>query len=152
MNRYLPAEQGVENVFYEVLNDRFPGMINIKFKLLMDTKKRMKKGRLTLASTELANEKIKYFSTDDQAPEGVDYVIILDSVAWEHASQEDKVRLISRQLCKVFIDEKGNFKLITFDIFDFISEIERNKTDSNWLKKLNELVFDIYEQKKDIFG
>ena len=47
VNRYLPAGQDVENVFYEVLNDRFPGMVNIKFKLLMDTKKRLTTQRVT---------------------------------------------------------------------------------------------------------
>ncbi len=150
VNRYLPVGQDVESVFYEVLNARFPGMINIKFKLLMDTKKRMKKGRLTLASTELANEKIKYFSADDASPEGVDYIIILDSVAWEYAQDDDKRRIISHELCHVFVDEKGKYKLIDHDITDFIAEIKRNEDKPDWVGDLGDLVNSIYDQEKEM--
>jgi len=149
MNRYLPASQDLENVFYEVLNDRFPGMVNIQFKLLFDTKKRLKKGKLILATTELANEKIKYFSADEAAPEGVDYIIIVDSVAWEYAQEDDKRRIISHELCHVFVDEKGKYKLIDHDITDFIAEIKRNEDKPYWINDLGDLVESIYEQEKE---
>jgi len=149
MNRYLPASQELESVFYEVLNDRFPGMANIQFKLLLDTKKRLKKGRLILATTEVANEKIKYFSADNAAPEGVDYIMIVDSVAWEFAQDDDKRRIISHELCHVFVDEKGKYKLIDHDITDFIAEIKRNEDKQHWFSDLGDLVENIYSQEKD---
>ena len=148
MNRYLPAGQDLENVFYAVLNDRFPGMANIKFRLLLDTKKRMKKGRLTLASVELTNEKIKYFSADDESPEGVDYIIIIDSVAWEYAHDDDKRRIISHELCHVFVDEKGKYKLIDHDLIDFFSEVKLNEDKPSWANDLGDLVESIYDQEK----
>jgi hypothetical protein len=70
MTRYLPASDELETVFSEVLNAKFPGMNDVKFKLLFDSKKRVRKGRLLLASTELANEKLRYFTSDNNAPEG----------------------------------------------------------------------------------
>lgn len=149
VNRYLPVGQDVEDVFQKVIVDRFPGYVNIKFRLLMDTKKRMKQGKLTLASIELANEKIKYFSVDDQTPEGVDYIMFFDSVAWEYAKPEDRERIISHELCHVFIDEKGKYKIIGHDFEDFISEIQRNEDNPEWSINLGQLVEEIYSQEKD---
>jgi len=147
-NRYLDCSEDLVEVFISVMEQRFPALGYLKFKLVFDTKKRVSKGRLTLASIEVASEKIKYFSKDNVAVDGYDYVIIVDNKAWELASDADKRRLMSHELRHVFIDESGRCKTVDHDVQDFAIEIKANEDDPDWGKKLVRLVTDVYEQEK----
>ena len=149
MSRYYEAPEDVVNIFYEVLNERFPGFANIKFRLMFDTKKRMRKGKLVMASTEAVNDKIRFLSADAVAPEGYDYLIIIDEVVWEYASEDDRKRLFSHELNHVFIDDKGNYKIIDHDVEDFIVEIKRNEDKPEWASDLAFTVIAAYEQSVD---
>jgi hypothetical protein len=146
MSRYVEANENLVNMFYEVLHNDFPGFTNINFKLMFDTKKRIKKGKLVMASTELVNEKIRFFSSDADAPEGYDYLIIVDEVVWEYAGDDDKRRLMSHELNHVFIDEKGRLKIIDHDIEDFMSEIKKNEDKPEWAIDLAFMANTVYEQ------
>jgi len=137
-------------VFLEVLQERFPVCQNFNFKLIFDTKKRIKGGKLILASIEVTSDKLKYFSKDNIAVEGYDYVLIVDMKAWELAPIADKKRLISHELRHVFIDEKGTPKVVGHEVEDFYAEIEINKDDPEWGRKLATIVEDVYEQEKSL--
>ena len=149
MNRYEDVPGDLEVVFKKVVKERFPGLINTNFKLLFDNKKRVQKGKITLASIELANEKIKYFSAGNDIPEGYDYIIVIDKVAWEYAHEDDRERVLSHELCHVFIDEKGKYKIVNHDIEDFLAEIKRNADKPNWGVELATLISSIYEQSEE---
>lgn len=149
MNRYEDCSENLVEVFLDVLEERFPQFGYLKFKLIFDTKKRIKKGSLILASISLTSEMIKFFSKDDVAVEGYDYVLIVDLKAWELANDVDKKRLISHELRHVFVDEKGSCKLVGHEIEDFYMEIKLNQDDPEWSRKLGKLTSDVYEQEKD---
>jgi hypothetical protein len=150
MNRYADCDESLVAVFMDVLENKFPSYQNFNFKLIFDTKKRVKGGKLVLASMEIANDKIKFFSKDNVALDGYDYVLIVDRKAWELANDADKHRIISHEFKHVFIDEKGSCKLVGHEIEDFYSEIEANKDDPEWARKLATLTRDIYEQEKEL--
>lgn len=150
MIRYEDADENLVSVFLEVMEDRFPNLQQFNFKLVYDLKKRVKNGKTVLANIELASSKIKYFSQDKEVSEGYDYVIFIDQKAWSSASDKDKKRLISHELRHVFIDEKGNPKVVGHEIEDFYIEIKLNEDDPEWGVKLNRLVTDIYEQEKEL--
>jgi hypothetical protein len=149
MSRYQEANADLEAVFNEVITKDFPNLFGVPFKLLFDNKKRMSKGKLVLASMELVTEKLKFFTADGQTAEGYDYLLIVDSVAWEYATVEDKKRLISHELNHVFIDEKGKLKLVGHDVEDFAREIQKNADNPGWASNLGDLVGSIYEQAED---
>lgn len=149
MNRYEDADDSLVEVFLNVVEERFPRLINLKFKLIYDLKKRIKQGKIVLASIELASPKLKFFSRDDLASEGYDYVIIVDKKAWELSSDKDKFRIISHELNHVFIDEKENLKIIGHEISDFYIELKRNEDDPEWGRNLTALVNAVYEQEKE---
>lgn len=149
MSRYLEATEDLITVFDQVQTQRFPNLTGINFKLLFDTKKRISKGKLTLASVELVNEKVKHLSANDSYPEGYDYLILVDKVAWDVAKDDDKQRLISHELNHVFIDEKGKYKLVGHDVEDFAAEIERNVDKPNWGRDLVALTSAVHEQAED---
>jgi hypothetical protein len=148
--RYEECTDELVEVFLDVLESRFPAYQNLNFKLIFDTKQRMSKGRLVFASIELASPKIKFFSKDDVAVDGYDYVIIVDKKAWELASATNKKRIISHELRHVFIDEKGNYKIIGHEIEDFYAEIKLNQDDPEWAVELGSLVKAVYEQEKEL--
>lgn len=150
MNRYAECNEELVQVFLSTLESDFPGLAFLNFKLVFDTKKRVKKGKIVLADIELASAKLKFFSADEQASEGYDYVIFVDRICWEYANDTQKKKLISRQLAHVFVDEKGKPKLINFDVEDFFTEIQKNVDDPEWNLTLSQLTSDLYEQMADI--
>jgi hypothetical protein len=149
MSRYLDASASLAEVFTDVMTKDFPGLFGVNFKLLFDTKKRISKGQLCLASVELANEKLRFFTADGSSPEGYDYILIVDSVAWEYATDDDKRKLISHELNHVFIDEKGKLKIVGHDVEDFAREIQKNVDNPGWADDLGLLTQSIYEQEED---
>ena len=149
MSRYFDATGELSGVFNKLLNERFLAFTPLKFKLLFDNKKRMSKGRLVMASTDLVNERLRFLTADDFAPEGYDYIITVNSLAWENANDEARERLLSHELNHVFIDEKGKLKLLGHDVEDFAAEIHRNINNPNWALNLEMLTLAIYEQSED---
>lgn len=147
--RYEEADDSLINVFSSVLESRFPQYSYLNFKLVYDLKRRTKNSNLILANIELASPKIKFFSQDKKAEEGYDYVLFIDKCAWELASDKDKRRLISHELRHVFIDELGRPKIVGHELEDFYAELELNKDDPEWVRKLSILVMDVYEQEKE---
>jgi len=150
MHRYIEVDEYLTEVFLNVLEKVFPRYQTLKFKLIFDLKKRISQGKLTLASIELASPKIKFFSKDNIATEGYDYIIIIDKKAWEFSSEFNKLRILRHELRHVFIDEKGTPKLIGHEIEDFYSEIELNKDDPEWRRIVTTLIIDAYKQERDM--
>ena len=147
--RYEECDESLVQVFLEVMEDRFPNIAYLKYKLVYDTKKKVSKGRMVLADVASASEKIKFFTKDDIAVDGYDYILIVNKKAWELASNTDMRRIISHELRHIFIDEKGGTKLVGHEIEDFYMEIKFNQDDPEWSRKLGTLVKDAYEQEKD---
>lgn len=147
--RYEDADDKLTEVFLDVLEERFPSYQHLNFKLVYDLKRRKVGGKLVLASIELASPKIKYFSTDDHAIEGYDYVIFVDKKAWDMASDKDRTRIISHELRHVFVDERDRPKIVAHEIEDFYAELKLNADDPEWGLKLVTLVTDVYDQEKE---
>ncbi len=149
--RYEDASENLVEVYLQVAEERFPTTCaNLNIKLIFDTKRRVRQGKLVLASIEIANEKIKYFTKNDVNVDGVDYVLIVDRKAWELADDKNKIRLLSHELRHVFVDEDGKRKLVPHDIEDFVVEVKLNTDNPDWATKLVTLVADIYEQEKEL--
>ena len=108
MHRYEDSDESLVEVFLAVMEEHFPQLQFLKFKLIFDLKQRVSKGRLVLASIETAGPKIRYLSKDKIAIDGYDLLLIVDQKAWEIASAEQRVKLIRHELRHVQIDEKGS--------------------------------------------
>lgn len=150
MARFIDINESVVETFIDVMESRFPNLAQLKIKLIFDTKRRVKQGEIVLASTEIASEKIKFFSKDNLAVEGYDIVIIFDMKAWELSPESNRKRIMSHELRHVFLDEKGKVKLMPHDISDFRAEQKLNEDDPDWAFTLSILVNDIYEQEKEM--
>lgn len=148
--RYIDCDDDLVQVFLDVIEERFPSFINLNIKLLYDTKRRISGGKIVMASICTTSAMAKFFSKDNTATEGYDFVLILDRKAWELSSPEDKKRIISHELRHVFIDEKGKAKLIGHEIEDFYAELELNQDDPEWRRNLAIQTMALYDQEKEM--
>jgi len=148
MHRYEDSDESLVEVFLAVMEEHFPQLQFLKFKLIFDLKQRISKGRLVLASIETAGPKIRYLSKDKIAVDGYDLLLIVDQKAWEIANAEQRVKLIRHELRHVQIDEKGVVKLVGHEIEDFHIEVKLNQDDPEWRMHLATLTHDMYEQEK----
>jgi len=148
MHRYEDSDDGMTEVFLNVLEEHFPQLQYLKFKLIYDLKQRVSKGRLVLASIETASPKIKYLSKDKIAIDGYDLLLIADQKAWEVASSDQRAKLMRHELRHVQIDETGMVKLVGHEIEDFHIEVKLNKDNPEWRMQLAMLTRDMYEQEK----
>jgi hypothetical protein len=150
MSRYIEADDSLVGVFLKVVEKHFPLYQNLKIKLIYDTKKRISKSKLVFASIESASEKIKFFSKDNIALEGYDYILVMDRKAWELTNDKDRERLIRHELRHIFVDDTGKMKLLGHDVEDFRAEIKLNADDPDWAFRLATLLNDVYEQEKEM--
>jgi hypothetical protein len=148
--RFEDVDDGVVDVFLDVMEECFPGLAQLKIKLVFDVKRRIKQGKICLATTELASDKVKFFTKDNVAIEGYDVVIFFDMKAWGVASADDRKRLMRHELRHIFITEEGKVKLLPHDVSDFRVEQQLNQDDPDWGFKLSILVNDMYEQEKEM--
>lgn len=150
MVRFIEADDSIVEVFIKTIEQRFTSLSQLNIKLVFDTKRRISEGKIVLASTELTNDKLKFFSRDNIAISGYDVIIIFDRKAWELSDEKNRMRIMSHELRHVFIDEKGKVKIMPHDVSDFREEQQLNNDDPDWMNKLALLVDDIYEQEKEM--
>jgi hypothetical protein len=147
--RYEEPSENLVEVFLELLEDRFPGLAYLKYKIIFDNKKKINRGRFVLTDFILVSERLRFFTKDEVAADGYDYILTVNKKAWELAGDKDKRRMLSHEMRHIFVDEKGTPKLIGHEIEDFYEEIKLNQDDPEWARKLGRLVIDVYEQEKE---
>ena len=148
MHRYEDSDDELTEVFLNVMEEHFPQLQYLKFKLIYDLKQRVSKGCLILASIETASPKIKYLSKDKIAIDGYDLLLIVDLKAWEVATADQRVKVIRHEMRHVQIDEKSGVKLVGHEIEDFHIEVKLNVDNPEWRMQLATLTRDMYEQEK----
>ncbi len=146
--RYEPSNQSVDGMLTAVINQYFNHLANVKFLILLDTKKNLHKGKLALGKIQRASEVIKFLTTDI-VPEGIDFVVYLDKKMVDHCNMIDIIRVIRHELRHVFVTERGKLRLIPHDYEDFYSEVELNQDDPTWANRVSTTVSLMYEQEAD---
>lgn len=150
MTRYYEADRDVYELLESVINERFPRLEGLKFKVLVDTKTRIDKllGRVVLASIKCVNEVEKFLSKDNINITGIDYIVFLSDLVWKLCSPVDKKRIMSHELRHCFLDENDVCKVVKHDIEDFYAEIELNADDPMWAQALSTVAMAQFEQEK----
>lgn len=150
MSRFYEADQKVQDLTGKILYERFPALRGAKIKVVMDTKPKIDKLRnvMKFAYVKLANEVEKFLSKSGVSLNGLDYLMFINDLVWELASDKDRTRIISHELRHAFVDEEGNYKLVKHDIEDFYAEIELNKDDPMWGQALSTIAVAKFEQLK----
>ncbi len=137
---------------YETLKGRFfPHLANAKILFLINKKKMMKRGTIVLGKIVKPSDLVKYLSRNEAPEDGYDYIILFDSKLIQHCEESDIERVLRHELRHAFFDaeSKNPYKLIDHDFSDFYDEVELNKDDPTWAKRVSQTVSLIYHQEKD---
>jgi len=148
MDRYGDVTDNVIDVFMNVVEEYFSEIGQLKVKLIFDSKKRVSKGKFVLASTEVVNDKIKFLTATDLEA-GYDYLVIINEIAWEQASDKDKVRLMRHELRHIYISDEDKYQILPHDVEDFMIEIKMNQDSPEWAEILCRKVISRYESMKE---
>ena len=136
---------------YEILNQvreqYFLELANANILPIFDTKKRVSKGKVVLASIRKVNDLQRFLTINESGSlDGFDYLIVIDKHAWDIAEDVDRVRLLRHELSHTVVDDSDKpFKLRGHSLEDFYSEIELNVDDPKWAINLVGRVTLIYE-------
>jgi len=137
---------------YERLKGKnFPQLANAKILFLINKKKMMKRGSIVLGKMVKPSDLVKYLSRNEAPEDGYDYIMLLDSRLIKHCEESDIERVVRHELRHTFFDSdsKSPYKLVDHDFSDFYDEVELNKDDPTWAKRVSQTVSLIYHQEKD---
>jgi hypothetical protein len=110
------------------------------------------KGNITLGKMVKPSELVKFLSKDEAPEDGYDYIMLLDSKLITNCEDTDIVRVLRHELRHTFYDSDSihnPYKLIDHDFSDFYDEVELNKDDPAWAKRVSQTVSLLYDQEKD---
>ncbi len=137
--RYEQVTEDVYNVLRDVKEDNFPELSGAEILCVFDTKKKITKGKLELASITTTNDLQKFLTLDETGTEeGYDYIMRIDKLAWECATIADRVRLIRHELRHTLVDTDATkpWKTRGHSIEDFYTEIRLNEDNPRWAQEL----------------
>ena len=145
--RYEDVPDSVYETMNGVRNDLFPDLRNANVLMIFDSKKKISKGKVVLASIKATSELQKYLTlTESGSLDGFDYIIMIDKVAWDTADDTDRIRLLRHELRHTVVDDSDKpFKLRGHSLEDFYSEIDLNVDNPRWAEQLVSRVAAIYE-------
>jgi len=144
-SRYIEVTEELVKCFFDTIEKHFPSYQNLNIKLIFDTKKRVSKGKLTLANIEVPNPKMQYFQQSKELPSGFDYILIVDKMAWESSTEDEKENIIRHELSHIFVDEENDkCKLLSHDYCVFKYELDN----IDWASSLAEIALAKYEMSK----
>lgn len=146
--RYEDVPNSVYEVMNGVRNDFFPELRNANLLMIFDTKRKVSKGKVVLASIKSTSELQKYLTlTESESIDGFDYIIMIDKVVWDTADATDRIRLLRHELRHTVVDDSDKpFKLKDHDVNDFYEELELNKDNPRWAQQLVDRVTSIYDE------
>jgi hypothetical protein len=149
--KYEDVPEMIYEMYERLKGKNFPELANAKILFLINRKKMMKRGSIVLGKMVKPSDLVKYLSRNEAPEDGYDYIMLLDSRLIKHCEESDIERVVRHELRHTFFDSdsKSPYKLVDHDFSDFYDEVELNKDDPTWAKRVSTTVSLIYHQEKD---
>ena len=149
--KYDDVPDSITQLYEDLKKKHFPYLANAKILLLANKKKMVKKGNIVLGKIVKPSDLVRYLSRNEAPDDGYDFVVLLDHKLLQHCEEADIERVLRHELRHIFFesDSKNPYHLIDHDFNDFYDEVELNKDDPAWCKRVARTVALIYEQEKD---
>jgi len=136
----------------KIRSQHFPYLVNAKILFLVNKNKMVRKGNTVLGKMVKPSALVKFLSRNEAPEDGYDYIMLLDSKLLGHCEDTDIERVIRHELRHTFFDSDSitnPYKLVDHDFSDFYDEVELNKDDPTWVKRVSQTVSLMYDQEKD---
>ncbi len=149
--KYEDVPEMIYEMYERLKGQYFPQLSNAKILFLINNKKMMKRGSIVLGKMVKPSDLVKYLSRNEAPEDGYDYIMLLDSRLIKHCEESDIERVLRHELRHTFFDSdsKNPYKLVDHDFSDFYDEVDLNKDDPTWAKRVSQTVSLIYHQEKD---
>jgi hypothetical protein len=150
--KYEHVPDHILEMYEKIRSQYFPHLANAKILFLINKKKMVSKGNIALGKIVKPNDLVKFLSRDEAPENGYDYVMLLDNKLISHCDDTDIKRVLRHELRHTFFDSdslKTPYKLVDHDFSDFYDEVELNKDDPTWAKRVAQTVSLMYDQEKD---
>ncbi len=150
--KYEHVPEYILEMYEKIRSQYFPHLANAKILFLINKKKMISKGTISLAKIVKPNELVKFLSKNEAPEDGYDYIILLDNKFISHCEDTDIKRVLRHELRHTFFDSDSltnPYKLVDHDFSDFYDEVELNKDDPTWAKRVSQTVSLMYDQEKD---
>ena len=150
--KYEHVPEYILEMYEKIRSQYFPHLANAKILFLINKKKMINKGNISLAKIVKPNELVKFLSKNEAPEYGYDYIILLDNKFISHCEDIDIKRVLRHELRHTFFDSDSltsPYKLVDHDFSDFYDEVELNKDDPTWSKRVSQTVSLMYDQEKD---
>lgn len=149
--KYEDVPEMIYEIYERLKGKYFSQLSNAKILFLINKKKMMKRGSIVLGKMVKPSDLVKYLSRNEAPEDGYDYIMLLDSRLIKHCEESDIERVVRHELRHTFFDSdsKSPYKLVDHDFSDFYDEVELNKDDPTWAKRVAQTVNLIYHQEKD---
>jgi len=149
--KYEDVPEMIYEMYERLKGQYFPQLANAKILFLINNKKMVKRGSIVLGKMVKPSDLVKYLSRNEAPEDGYDYIMLLDSRLIKHCEESDIERVVRHELRHTFFDSdsKNPYKLVDHDFSDFYDEVELNKDDPTWAKRVSQTVSLIYHQEKD---
>ncbi len=149
--KYEDVPELIYEMYEKLKAKHFPELANAKILFLINKKKMLKRGSIVLGKMVKPSDLVKYLSRNEAPEDGYDYIMLLDSKLIKHCEEYDIERVVRHELRHTFFDSdsKSPYKLVDHDFSDFYDEVDLNKDDPTWAKRVSTTVSLIYHQEKD---
>jgi hypothetical protein len=150
--KYEHVPEYVLELYDKIRAQYFPQLTNAKILFLISKKKMTQKGNISLGKIMRPSELVKFLSRDEAPEDGYDYILFLDAKLIAHCDEVDIARVLRHELRHTFYDSdslSNPYKIIDHDFSDFYDEVELNKDDPGWAKRVSQTVSLMYDQEKD---
>jgi hypothetical protein len=139
-------------MYEKIRAQHFPHLVNAKILFLINKKKTMQKGSIALGKIMRPSALVKFLSREEAPEDGYDYIMLLDGKLIGNCDDSDIIRVLRHELRHTFYDSdslSNPYKLVDHDFSDFYDEVELNKDDPAWTKRVSQTVALMYDQEKD---
>ena len=150
--KYEHVPEYILEMYEKIRSKHFPSLANAKILFLINKKKMVHKGNIALGKMVKPSALVKFLSKDEAPEDGYDYIMLLDSKFIAHCEEIDIERVLRHELRHTFFDSdsiSNPCKLVDHDFSDFYTEVELNKADPTWAKRVSQTVSLMYDQEKD---
>lgn len=149
--KYDEAPESLYQMYENLKGKYFPHLANAKMLFLINKKKMVNRGNIVLGKLMKPSDLVRYLSRNEAPEDGYDFIILFDSKLVAHCEEIDIERVMRHELRHIFFDadSKNPYKLIDHDFTDFYDEVELNRDDPGWAKRVSQVVSLIYHQEKD---
>jgi hypothetical protein len=142
----------VLEMYDKIRSNYFPSLANAKILFLVNKKKMVRKGNITLGKIVKPSALVKFLSKNEAPEDGYDYIMLLDSKLIAHCDERDIEKVLRHELRHTFFDSdsiNNPYKLVDHDFSDFYAEVELNKEDPTWAQRVSQTVSLMHDQEKD---